>query len=110
MEAIGKILEQAGLVLEFEADAENVYEWIRCKLPESDRELDLSRKHRYGRGVVREPIHVLLYKQNQPSDAEVDFIAKTISNALQTNVHTGFIDTILGDDFEFQTLSVFEPQ
>ncbi len=107
LDEIGEIFKTCGLVSGFNSDYENVYEWFVGITGNSGVVLNVSRKHCDGTGFESEPIHVMvMYAESEPSNAKIEAIAKTLSNALATEVHTGFIEYISGDDYEYRSMSV----
>lgn len=107
LDEIGEIFKTYGLVSEFNSYYENVYEWFVGITDNPGIVLNISRKHRDGAGFEKEPIHVMImYADLEPSNVNIEVIAESINKALATEVHTGFIDYISGDDYEYRSISV----
>lgn len=100
-----------GVVVAADHDYENVYEWLECRLPGGDVELNISRKHHHcddgsehdvdsETAAASEPLTFLLIGADLPAMAAmVDDLARRVGAALGLPVTIGRVDYLGGDEY-----------
>ena len=107
------------LLPSFNFDAENVWEWGLTKIEQGHLEVNISRKHKSGKPLLNEPIHVLLLVENTAPvsyDSEwvtrnlVPVYGQAIANLTSQPTYHGKVDYLGDNDFSYYPSVKFEPQ
>ena len=107
LNVVTEVQSKIGFVID-NHDWENSWEWIECYQNEKEIKLNISRRHKDGKGCFEYPIMFRVGRDNGNfTENDIVRIGNGLRNTLHTEINFGNIKYLNGNDYEYELIKKF---